>query len=442
MATWYTLRPDQDHVIQPGWANTSPNVWNKLRDDDDGTYIWSFCCGNPEVEIGYGTLTMINQRVGAIRLVSRIRGTSPTFDYNIDTWLRSSAGDGGGASYYGPNEPWGEWINPWWYRDWSQSELDNIHSVHRANTTAGTTTPSVSQSYIQIIAQDQPIATINSQSSPVSLNPTLTWTNNWQNDAAKYYQIHVRRNSDWALVYNYLSPPWTNATSHQVTGLQPGVGYTFHVSIATDFVGGGEYWSNWSSFSATTNSAPSVNVISPTGLTGTTPTIVWTYSDPNLDAQTKYRVRVFSQAQYTAGGFNPDSSTSSWDSGDVNSAATSVVTGTLVSGTTYRAYVKAADSGSGQFGSWSFIGFTATHLATATLLAQGDIEAASLGASIAEAEAELTNTESLVATAFTPLCLFPYIAYVYGGALFCDENLGDFVTPVDQNILDLCIVQC
>jgi hypothetical protein len=89
--------------------------------------------------------------------------------------------------------------------------------------------------------------------------------------------------------------------------------------------------------------------------TTTQPTVTWTYADPEADAQERYRVKVFSAAQYGAGGFDPETSTATWDSGDVFSAATSVVVASpLVNGVTYRAYVKVGDvTPSGYSAKWS-----------------------------------------------------------------------------------------
>lgn len=108
------------------------------------------------------------------------------------------------------------------------------------------------------------------------------------------------------------------------------------------------------------NQAPVATPTAPSGAVTTTsqPTVTWTYSDPEADAQERYRVKVFTAAQYGAGGFDPETSTPTWDSGEVFSAATSAQTGPLANSTTFRAYVKVADAGSsGRYGAWSFVGF-------------------------------------------------------------------------------------
>lgn len=109
------------------------------------------------------------------------------------------------------------------------------------------------------------------------------------------------------------------------------------------------------------NRAPTATVTGPTGTitSSSRPAVTWTYSDPEGDAQERYRVKIFSAAQYGAAGFNPATSTATWDSGQVLSAATTATPANLANGT-YRAYVQVADVGSGgRWGNWSaFSGFT------------------------------------------------------------------------------------
>lgn len=105
------------------------------------------------------------------------------------------------------------------------------------------------------------------------------------------------------------------------------------------------------------NEAPVVSAVTPSGGTVTTtrPAIRWTYTDPENDPQERYRVKVFSAAQYGASGFNPETSTAAYDSGEVLSSATAHTLAThLADNTTYKAYVKAADAGSGgRYGAWA-----------------------------------------------------------------------------------------
>lgn len=97
-----------------------------------------------------------------------------------------------------------------------------------------------------------------------------------------------------------------------------------------------------------TNSYPTATPTAPTGnvTTTTRPTVTVSYADADSDAMDRYRVKVFSAAQYGAGGFSPETSAATWDSGEV---ALTIAAGTsfdvtvgvdLANSTTYRAYVK------------------------------------------------------------------------------------------------------
>jgi hypothetical protein len=127
--------------------------------------------------------------------------------------------------------------------------------------------------------------------------------------------------------------------------------------------GGNEGYISEVYLEVTYNEAPVATVTTPveaSTIPSTTPTVAWNYSDPDGDGQERYRVRVFSAAQYGIGGFDPATSPATWDSGEVYSAATSVVVGAvLAQGTTYRAYVQVADAGSGgRYSAWDSNTFT------------------------------------------------------------------------------------
>lgn len=111
------------------------------------------------------------------------------------------------------------------------------------------------------------------------------------------------------------------------------------------------------------NEAPVSTVTAPTGTVTTTsqPAVTWTYTDPEGDAQERVRIKIFSAAQYGAVGFNPETATATWDSGEIFSGGTtySPIPVALPNNTTYRAYVKTADVGSGgRYSNWAFNGFS------------------------------------------------------------------------------------
>lgn len=109
------------------------------------------------------------------------------------------------------------------------------------------------------------------------------------------------------------------------------------------------------------------------------PTVSASYSDPEGAAVTAYQVKIFTSAQYSAGGFSPDTSAALLDSGWLSSNANpySYVAPSILGNGTFRAYVRArqAWSGSGTHESaWDFNQFTVniTPTPTPTLAAAAD----------------------------------------------------------------------
>jgi len=93
------------------------------------------------------------------------------------------------------------------------------------------------------------------------------------------------------------------------------------------------------------STAPTVTVTFPTDPTTTTtrPTISWGYADAEHDAQVSWKVKVFDAATYSAGGFNPDTSTPVWSSQGTILLSTVKVPIDLDNGF-YRAYVQVEDT--------------------------------------------------------------------------------------------------
>lgn len=81
----------------------------------------------------------------------------------------------------------------------------------------------------------------------------------------------------------------------------------------------------------------------PTGPRDPSTVVPWTYVGDG-DAQKRYQLRVFTQAQTEAGGFNPAMSAATYDSGEVTSSAAShlIPQGALAYGTNYVAFVRTA----------------------------------------------------------------------------------------------------
>lgn len=116
-----------------------------------------------------------------------------------------------------------------------------------------------------------------------------------------------------------------------------------------------------SDYTVTAGTAPVVAVTAPTGTytIGTRPTVTWSYSDAENDPQQSYQVKVFNTTQFSAGGFDPSSSTAEFTGPVVNSTTDRAYTLTqdLNVGVPYRAYVQVSQV-NGQTSIWMFAAFT------------------------------------------------------------------------------------
>lgn len=121
------------------------------------------------------------------------------------------------------------------------------------------------------------------------------------------------------------------------------------------------------------NEAPVATVTTPTeggSVSDTTkPPIGWSYADPENDLQERFHVKVYTNADASLGGFNPEDGSIGatgqvvfpvWDSGEVLSGLTSVALPIdLTNGVAYKAFVKVADAGSnGRYSTWDSNVFT------------------------------------------------------------------------------------
>ena len=125
---------------------------------------------------------------------------------------------------------------------------------------------------------------------------------------------------------------------------------------------------------------PVVSAVTAAGYTTSTrPTVSWTYTpDADNDLEIAYQVKVFSSTQYGLAGFNPDTSLSTWDSGQVSGNSVAATVGKdLLNGATYKIYVRAAASfnGSRWWSAWDLTSaFTVglTSFSAPTLTVVGD----------------------------------------------------------------------
>lgn len=107
---------------------------------------------------------------------------------------------------------------------------------------------------------------------------------------------------------------------------------------------------------------PTTSASAPTGTitTTTAPDVTWSFSDTDGETQSYYQIKVFTDAQYGAGGFSASTSTATWDSGQVASTDNTAVVGQLLLSDTYRAYVRTAKTINGQpfYSNYAYSEFT------------------------------------------------------------------------------------
>lgn len=109
-------------------------------------------------------------------------------------------------------------------------------------------------------------------------------------------------------------------------------------------------------FSWVVSTPPTVTALTPVDPVEDTtrPTISWSYSDPEGDAQRSYEVAVFTAAQYGVGGFDPATSAATWRTSGTSNTVTAVTPDVDLENDTYRAYVRASDT-SDQWSDWDSI---------------------------------------------------------------------------------------
>jgi hypothetical protein len=91
---------------------------------------------------------------------------------------------------------------------------------------------------------------------------------------------------------------------------------------------------------------PTTVISAPTGtVTTSSPTATFSYTQgSDGGAKTHHRIKVFTDAVFDGGGFDPDTSTAIYDSGEVASSSTSVVFGPVADGTDHHLHVKVAQT--------------------------------------------------------------------------------------------------
>jgi hypothetical protein len=260
---------------------------------------------------------------------------------------------------------------------WIVSEISAVVGSETRATAGATGTRTWTQSssvgsvaYSLVLGPSNPAPTAPTLVSPANASTVdaaagFTVESTFNDPGDTISGIYIRRKIVGAPSYEYYN---------SATGLWQGTESKI-VQVSDDFTFPASKWTNgnnyqWSmahedslnqkgayasDFTLTASTPPTTTVTGPTGtvVDTTTPSVTWTRTDPEGNTFQAYEVIV----EFGAYGATPGAGTEIYDSGQVNSTATTQAVSTpLTNGTTYRAFVrtKAGD----QWGPWAFSTFT------------------------------------------------------------------------------------
>ena len=371
MGRWVQVRPDGTHSKHAYWY--ASNIWGDpggnahayVNDNSDDTYLYGIMSDSIDMSLHLGGYTMAgDERCAGARLIQRIRsmGAGP---FNLDSWLVPvNLGDGGGRNFNWEIPNFETHYNDAYWAEFTQATINATRANFRMNG-APQTTPAISEVYAEFYIQNRPTISITSPSWNQRLfptQPTISWNYDSKGDSVFGYRMRVFTaavaegggfNPDSSASVWDTGDVGGAANSRQVgVALTHGQAYYAYVRIATNFLGGW-WWSAWASVRFIINSPSVTSAVTVTPATPITttnqPTIGWTYSDVDGDAQQHYYIRVFPESVYSAPGFTPDTDVgTAWSSGTVaDSGARSRQTGPLSPNVNYKAWVYTTDTGSG-----------------------------------------------------------------------------------------------
>lgn len=393
------LRPNGDWS---SWANSplgGPGTyWQAFSDNSDSTYAIWFGSAGSHVECSMGNIAALgSKRIARVR--AGFRGQRFNNSLNVDSNLYIHDGTSQSAStYYFVNQNgggmatlYGSWLTTKPSGgEWTEAAANALR-VRLEEGGGGATAPEVAEYYAEVDIRTQPTVSIITPTAGqrvFSQQPTVTWTYNAQGDTISRHRVKV---FTAAVVGGGGFDPETSsavydsgnvagaATSKQCTAtLAYGGSYYFYVKTATDF-NGADWWSAWASRQFYVNSPPTVSNVTTTPATPITttnkPDIEFDYDDVDGESSEYVQVKVFSEAQYDAGGFDPGTSSATWDSGATNLTVASGASGSvtvgqgLSSNTNFKAHVRAAEVGSGQrWSGWAASGVFVIQTAPGLLL--------------------------------------------------------------------------
>lgn len=380
MATIQTVRPDAvlSYITDAG-ANPGPGG---LADDNDGTYGRLLSNVSPaSILTDFASFTMsADQRCASVKFRVRARALD---GFSTDN-LHNGLVDNGSTiltSEHGVNtNP--VTVDSAWRNDmsgggeWTQARINALRvNSNTLGAGAWQSDWAVIEHYVDFNIRTRATVAITSptvgQAVP-SATPTIFWNYNNQGDTVSRWHMKIFTAAvvtgggfdptTSATVYDSSATPGAASSKQVTTALTPGASYYAYVRIATDF-NGTDWWSNWSSVQFLVSQLPVVSGVGTSPATPITttnyPFITGTYTDPDGETAQWVHIKIFSQAVYDAGGFNPDTSTAAWDRisaiSTTSGSTFSVLVDTLLSkNTNYKAWVRASEVGAGQrWGNWA-----------------------------------------------------------------------------------------
>ena len=377
MATIQTIRPTGT-VYYGSIAGGAPSA-STISDNSDATNVAFFQEFLGETSYVYSELTSYS--IGSTRVAAargRARFRMPVSSSASPLIIEMSDGGSGIHNIQTTNvagNGWQELATSWRTTDflgteWDQATVDGLWMETRATSSmSGSAAWEVSEHYVDLDVRTQPSVIITSptagQKVP-SQTPTIFWSNNNQGDTISRHHVKIFTAATVGgggfdpttspTVYDSSATPGSATSKTSTTSLTPGGSYYAYVRIATDF-NGTDWWSNWGSVQFLISQVPVVSAVATNPATPITttnqPNITGTYTDADGESSEWFNIKIFTEAVYSAGGFNPDTATPTWQgtiSQTVASGANfSIQVGTpLSANVNYKAWVRASEVGAGQ----------------------------------------------------------------------------------------------